>query len=179
MGLGHATHELERVVYRRLGTIDNCYRDPRDFCSYQGYSKTLEAELDFLTYSESSVMRKNNTICPAPMTPSRLTLCAALGDAETENKRIEPTVDLDRGLRTDILNIFVKTVGILIAKRIYNARAVWRRATSNNVVSLRLHMSSRSGFSQTLSLTLLLPNPDILSAHQNRIFLMLETLETA
>lgn len=58
------------------------------------------------------------------MTPSRLTPCAAVGDAEPENKRTEPAVDLDRELMTNVLNIFVKTVGILIANRIYNARAV-------------------------------------------------------
>lgn len=58
------------------------------------------------------------------MTPSRLTPWAVVGDVEPENKRTEPAVDLDRGLMTNILNIFVKTVGILIANRIYNARAV-------------------------------------------------------
>lgn len=90
MSLEDATHELERVVYRRLGAIDDCYRDPRDFCSDQGYSKTLEVNQIYISppHTPSPMhWEGENTICPAPMTPSRLTLCPAEGDAEMENKR--------------------------------------------------------------------------------------------
>lgn len=55
----------------------------------------------FQTYRES-------TIWPAPITPSRLTLCPAAWEADMENKRAEPVVDLEREPMTDDLNMLEK-----------------------------------------------------------------------